>query len=987
MAKGGGSQLSQLKSKLHAAGVGDRRQQSKKSKLRRGGQDEKDAAAARRNKIANITSSLNPFDEKVTKPKHEVLGRKVKGAVGRPGAAKASGLAQRRASLLPEWQARNKSGSFIDRRFGENDANMTPEERMLERFTAEKQRRASKGAMFNLNDGDDEVLTHYGQSLSGFDDLADIGLPDEDDEGNMDGANHFGGFDEDGEDDDPDRVKTKAEVMREVMAKSKFHKLERQKIRDEDEELRMQLDDDLGGIRDLLFAQPTTTEAPAAPETPAAPRAPALDKGKGKAADNAPTATAAGEENRPLIEPKVASNSYDAFVKELAFEKRAKPQDRLKSEAELAAEEAKRLMKAEKARLKRMRADSDDEGASSDEEGGRGKRRKKGDKKSKARASGADDLDDDFELDGITAGEAYGLGKGLRTEGSEDEDEDEDDGESEGDEDQDEDEEGDEEGDAEDEGDDEEGDEDDFADLADVDGLAVAGEDEESEEEGDHEALTGSVSAAERKAAKTGSKRKQAMTKEEASKLPYTFPCPSSHSEFLAILDEHRIEPKFVPTVVKRIRTLYHPSLHEDNKHKLQAFIGVLIDHAIHSAAVAGADKEDKIAVALVNALIPQIFSLSQAYPLASSQHFVGKLALMQRNLSRGLAKGAVSADARTWPMLPELTLLRIAGTVWPTSDRQHPVATPLALLIAQYLGHARVRSLTDLASGLFLCSLVASHEKDSKRVFPEAANFLFNCIALLTTRSEDGRRTVSTTAEHYGIPTPDLGAPHTASLPLTAEESAQASTVDDGPTDLLDLLSPAPSLEVGAIKAQLLRLALELTAEFAKLYSGSTAFVELFTPSLDLLASVDAASLPESLAERLRAIEASLERQVRMSASSRRYLRLQAHRAIAIASYVPKFDQQGFNPERKGGYDPDTERAQAAKLRALIKKEKKGAIRELRKDNQFLAEERRKEQAAEDQSYQKKIKKIMSTLQDERSEQKQMERQKATLKKRAGKK
>ena len=181
MAKGGGSQLSQLKSKLHSSGVTDRRQLSKKSRSRKGGQDEKDAAEARRNKINAIVADLNPFEQKVTKPKHEVLGRKIKGAVGRPGAAKASGLAQRRETLLPEWQARDRTGTFVDRRFGENDANMTPEEKMLERFATEKQRRAAKGAAFNLND-DDDLPTHYGQSLSGLDDLADIRLPEDDED-------------------------------------------------------------------------------------------------------------------------------------------------------------------------------------------------------------------------------------------------------------------------------------------------------------------------------------------------------------------------------------------------------------------------------------------------------------------------------------------------------------------------------------------------------------------------------------------------------------------------------------------------------------------------------------------------------------------------------------------------------------------------------------------------------------------------------------
>jgi nucleolar protein 14 len=57
---------------------------------------------------------------------------------------------------------------------------MSLEERMLERFTRERQR-TSKGAMFNLED--EEELTHYGQSLSKFDDFEDAGmLGDNDDE-------------------------------------------------------------------------------------------------------------------------------------------------------------------------------------------------------------------------------------------------------------------------------------------------------------------------------------------------------------------------------------------------------------------------------------------------------------------------------------------------------------------------------------------------------------------------------------------------------------------------------------------------------------------------------------------------------------------------------------------------------------------------------------------------------------------------------------
>ena len=118
---------------------------------------------------------------------------------------------------------------------------------------------------------------------------------------------------------------------------------------------------------------------------------------------------------------------------------------------------------------------------------------------------------------------------------------------------------------------------------------------------------------------------------------------------------------------------------------------------------------------------------------------------------------------------------------------------------------------------------------------------------------------------------------------------------------------------------------------------------------------------------------------------ATRRALRLQAHRALSISSYAPKFDQQSFDPSR--ATDPDTERAQAAKLRAMLKKERKGAIRELRKDAQFLAEERDQRRVAEDTAYKKKMDKIVGGIQEERSEQKQLDRAKALIKKRAGKK
>ena len=55
------------------------------------------------------------------------------------------------------------------------------------------------------------------------------------------------------------------------------------------------------------------------------------------------------------------------------------------------------------------------------------------------------------------------------------------------------------------------------------------------------------------------------------------FPCPGSHEEFLQIIED--LDDEDVPTVVHRIRTLYHTSLGADNKFKLQVCSRRVIYH------------------------------------------------------------------------------------------------------------------------------------------------------------------------------------------------------------------------------------------------------------------------------------------------------------------------------------------------------------------------------------------------------------------------
>ena len=127
-------------------------------------------------------------------------------------------------------------------------------------------------------------------------------------------------------------------------------------------------------------------------------------------------------------------------------------------------------------------------------------------------------------------------------------------------------------------------------------------------------------------------------------------------------------------------------------------------------------------------------------------------------------------------------------------------------------------------------------------------------------------------------------------------------------------------------------------------------------------------------LQNRISPVQAGLGRATRLAKAARRPLTLQSHKPVPIPTYIPKFEAS-YAPGRK--FDPDSARNEAAKLKALVKKERKGAVRELRKDSRFLANERAKMQAEKDREYKGKIDKITAGLREERHEEKRFERTK----------
>lgn len=138
-----------------------------------------------------------------------------------------------------------------------------------------------------------------------------------------------------------------------------------------------------------------------------------------------------------------------------------------------------------------------------------------------------------------------------------------------------------------------------------------------------------------------------------------------------------------------------------------------------------------------------------------------------------------------------------------------------------------------------------------------------------------------------------------------------------------------------------------------AELWHDKSAFIEIFTP--DAVTQLRKLKLTKELRHMT-----VLLSQARLR---RRALQLHQHRPLPIKTAIPKFEE-GFNPERF--YDPDAERSEAARLRKEYKKERKGAMRELRKDSNFMAREQLKEKKERDRAYEEKMKKLVASVQTE---------------------
>ncbi|MCO5559962.1 hypothetical protein L7F22_013566 [Adiantum nelumboides] len=775
-----------------------------------------------------------------------------------------------------------------------------------------------KRSKFTLKDEDEEAtLTHGGTALSELDDLQDS-ISEGDDEAEQLEEElvkkfHFGGhfpngYARAGDNQSEKKPKSKKEVMEEIISKSKFYKAQKAKEREEDAELKDQLDKDFAA---LAQAQVLSS----------------LVRSK-KSSDT----------NLSNLEGK--ADGFDKLVKEMGMEMRAHASDRLKTDEEIAEEERAQLEELEEKRRKRMLdEDSEDNGLEKTDRG----QDSRTTKRRRLELSG-DDLGENFTIDdGPKKGwvdEVLARSEEGPEEDSGSEEEDEalmnEDGTD--------------------------------GDSADSD----AGSEEESEgrEFGKKDAWLESdddMSGAHGKTLSTSSlNNDKALTagdlvdaaknfkpaRSSMGELPFVMEAPKSLQEFKCLVDGRPISDLLA--IIQRIRTCNSIRLAAENRRKMQVFYGVVLQYF---ASVAGGRLPS---LDRLNALVRPLIEMSSETPYFSAVCAREWIIHMREQFIERLKISGVDG---LWPSYKSLALFRLWTLTFPPSDFRHVVLTPCTLLMAEYLTRSPVKSARDLSVGIFLCGLMLSIMRPARRFCSEALSFLYAAL----TSALPAKIRSSRALAFLGCGSFMLELVSSQSWLRLQSDCSQLSQLED--LEFGNVMAADKDLsffDSDTYRLSVMSCILKTLEGFSHLYNDISCYPEIFYPFVPVLETLSV-SKHFSLA-----VSASISRLLgqitgngRKTEKLRQPLRMRLKKSVPIKQFNPKFEE---NFVRGRNYDPDKERAEGKRLQRLLKQEAKGAARELRKDNYFLQAEKAKEKALAEEQREEKYRKTMAFLQEQES-------------------
>ncbi|XP_022951528.1 nucleolar protein 14 isoform X1 [Cucurbita moschata] len=925
---------------------------AKLSNLSSSNNDKKDKKSKKKKKSAGPKAlsmkvsapKANPFESIWSRRKFDVLGKKRKGEERRIGLARSIAIEKRKKTLLREYEQSGKSTEFSDKRIGEQDEELGEFDKAILRSQRERKLKLNKSSKFNLSDGEDD--DYFGSNSLGAlpanDDFEDEVIPDDDDDAEAaetkKGAYHGAPYPQKGGllEGEENKRKSKKEVMDEIIAKSKFFKAQKARDKEENEQL----------IEDLDKKFESLVQSEALLSLTSSGNANALKALVQKSIPNEhlkkDNLLATGKtENFNQEKP----DAFDKLVKEMAMEIRARPSDRTKTPEEIAQEERERLEQLEEERQKRMLAPDN----SSDDEDGDAENASV----QKQKFISGDDLGDSFTLDDDERNHKKGwvdeIFERKDADGTESEDddsaEDSDSSDDVG-------------GDSDDESEEDdntrgrkhslkdwEQSDDDILDSNSEEDDEASKEDKELDENHPKKANKGAiVKSSKSEGSSEDAKKLEKNTKRENKpELPYIIEAPESFDQFLSLLAD--CSDSDVILIIDRIRASNAIQLTEKNLEKMQRFYGILLQYFAVSA------NKKPLNVELLNLLLKSLMEMSRQIPFYAATCARTRIS----HTHQQFCVDNKNPENSSWPSSKTLILLRLWSMIFPCSDYHHVVITPAILLMCEYLMRCPIVTGRDIAIGSFLCSLLLYVAKQSLKFCPEAINFLQTLLIAAA-----GRRSLPSQNPQQICNLVDLHA-------LGQLLRIQNPTNEITPLDfffMMNLTEHSSIFSSDSYRAGVLLTVIETLDGFVNVYGQLKSFPEIFMPFSTILHELALQeNMPDVLRDKFRKVAEAIEAKTEEHYMGRQPLRMRKQKAVPIKLLNPKFEE---NFVKGRDYDPDRERVEKRKLQKLLKREAKGAARELRKDNHFLFDVKARDKALQEEERAERYRKASAFLQQQ---------------------
>lgn len=398
---------------------------------------------------------------------------------------------------------------------------------------------------------------------------------------------------------------------------------------------------------------------------------------------------------------------------------------------------------------------------------------------------------------------------------------------------------------------------------------------------------------------------RKAMMEKAEKELPYTFEVFDDYEELNSLLRKHNADYQAV--ILERMIKCNHPKVEPANREKMVTLFTYLLQYINDIASeVENVGKCFEI----LDRITPFLYDLSHINPAETTKFFLEVIKEKQSDYKK---------SSKQFPKLDTLVFLKLVSYLYSTSDFRHTIVSPCIIFISHILTRSHVMNRSDISAGLFLVTIILEYTQLSKRFLPAAINFLTGTMFLCVKKRS---------IQSLKVLPPFHGTGNFSSLLTLDNVTAFKQEQRLLSTDLVEI-EIDDDFKVRAFNMTLL-LANHLLTKLDENNNGLHYITDSFTIYLEKISF-------KNYPKEVKLNAATLKKTIHtIKDRELMYLVPEMRKPKQLRQLEPRFGRVYDDKRDKNKFVGKL--AERKSLQRKIKGETKGAVREIRRDNQFLS-------------------------------------------------